>query len=362
MLYKYHFIKKHRMHKLNQHFLVFIRKIRFVSTTRSFEPSTFFAPSFLNRQGVIAPNGRENKNLTTKFKSFFDSFKKLNQPLKEEFYKLILFSKDLHLYFEDNNVDVTVLHKSNISRIIGNDSFKELMIALWDSLKTNAWEIDEHYNQFFENQLIKTCTFCGVNQLPNPLSYRSDYDHIAFKGDYPISSINLKNIAPSCSECNQKFKHSKDVFYTDEKLKVRRVFIYPFSNFIDVQIDFSHSVLPNTDITNLKGEWVIKFIPDNDFTKTWDEVFEIKSRYINEVLNVDYKTWLGEFEDELKDYGIKINNSVELKEYLKKHFDRYNKSRLQKRYIVKSSLFRYFYECDNNIFYTQLMKSINKSA
>lgn len=61
--------------------------------------------------------------------------------------------------------------------------------------KSNAWEIDAHYKDFFEDLQSKTCTFCGINQLPNPESYRADYDHIAYKGLYPISTINLKNIA-----------------------------------------------------------------------------------------------------------------------------------------------------------------------
>lgn len=232
------------------------------------------------------------------------------------------------------------------------------MSALWKSLKSTAWEIDEHYKEFFENLDNKTCTFCGINQLPNPESYRTDYDHLAYKGLYPISAINLKNIAPSCSECNSKFKLQKDILY-NEDLITRRVFNYPYENFIDVQIDFNGTILPQTVVGNDMGIWNINFIPDNDFTNTWEYIYNIKQRYINEVLNVDYKTWIGEFKKELKEFNITINNYNDIKAHFLRHSQRYNEDRLQKRYIVKSSLFRYFNSCDNEIFYNQLIAEIN---
>lgn len=358
MLYKYNFINHHKMITLNKHFLYFIRKIRNVAPDTVYDTRRFFYSTFLNEDGRISPNNRIIPSLEVAFQTFFETFKNLNQDDKDEFYNLVKLSNNIHKYFEDSNVDLRSLRRDNIFNLIGNQSFENLMSALWKSLKSTAWEIDEHYKEFFENLANKTCTFCGINQLPNPESYRTDYDHLAYKGLYPISAINLKNIAPSCSECNSKFKLQKDILY-NEDLITRRVFNYPYENFIDVQIDFNGTILPQTVVGNDMGIWNINFIPDNNFTNTWEYIYNIKQRYITEVLNVDYKTWIGEFKKELKEFNITINNYNDIKAHFLRHSQRYNEDRLQKRYIVKSSLFRYFNSCDNEIFYNQLIAEIN---
>jgi hypothetical protein len=346
------------MHKLNQHFLFFIRKIRTAKSNSNFTTTKYFHSSFLNASGRVTPNIRVNANLENKFKLFFNSYKILSQNLKDEFYSLVLMSRDFHLYFEDDNFDVRPLQRDNIRRIVGNDTFDGLMSALWDCLKTNSWEIDKHYEDVFNNMPeSKTCPFCGINQMSNPQSYRADYDHLGLKGKYPLSCINLKNIAPSCSECNQKYKHDKDVFYADTPPIIRRPYNYIFSSFIDVQVTFTGTILPYTNPLNEAGQWVVNFFPDNNITTTWDAVYEIRQRYILDVLVIDYNTWIGEFIDEVKGHGI--NTVQELKRCFIMHFKRYGKRKLQKRYIVKSSLFKHFYKCNDNVFYNQLISQIN---
>lgn len=344
---------------LNKHFLYFIRKIRNVTPRTRFVTTNFFHPSFLNNEGKITPHTKPAPKLELAFKNFFETFRSLSSSLKEEFYDLVKFSIDIHKYFDDGSKDLRALKNDNIVRIIGNDSFEQLMLLLWSSLKGNSWEIDEHYRLFFENTEIKTCAFCGINQFPNPESYRADYDHLAYRGMYPITSINLKNIAPSCSECNTKFKLQKDIFYEDDNI-TRRVSNYPYKSSIEVVINLHGTTLPHTDHgVSSKGNWVINFIPDNEFTKTWETIYELKHRYAKEVLEVDFNTWIGQFKKELRQYEIKIVDNNELKKYFNLHYERYNEDRLQKRHIVKSALFKYLNECNNVNFYNQVTKEIN---
>lgn len=358
MLYKYYFVKKHKMHKLNQHLLYFIRRIRTAKNNASFIPAKYFHADFLNKDGKIAPNRKENKSLTASFKVFFDTYKQLSQELKDEFYNIVLFSMSLPIYFGDESIDVSSLHKDNIRRIIGNETFENLMETLWNNLKTNSWEIDKHYQEFYDNlPSTKVCPFCGINQLSSPKSYRADYDHIAFKGDYPLSSINLKNIAPSCCDCNQRFKHSKNVFYKDNG--TRRSYVYPYTSYIDIELDFKGTILPNTDINNAQGRWEVSFIPYNSSVETWEYIYEIKQRYADEVLNVDYKVWIDEFEQEISNYSEKATNVEQLKAYFLKFYNRYADNKLQKRYLIKSSLFKYFSECNNNLFYNQIIRRVS---
>ncbi|GHV37843.1 hypothetical protein FACS1894179_00050 [Bacteroidia bacterium] len=337
-----------------------MRKIRCVRGNSRFSTKAFFHPDFLNKKNKIAPLGRENILLDRKFRLFFEAYKNLDQQSKNEIYNLILFSNNIHQYFENLEIDVNSIRNKNINRILGNDTLKELMDALWESLKTNAWDIDKHYEEFF-NRLpqTKTCPFCGINQLPT--NYRADYDHIAAKSIYPISAICLKNIAPSCSECNQKYKRDLDIFYekVNDDSEIRRPFNYPYSSSLNIEVNFNGTILPYTDINNFQGEWKINISPDNQAVKTWNDIYKIKNRYINDVLKVDYDTWVGEFIQELKDHKININDCHQLKKYFIKHFIRYTKNKLQKRYILKSALFKYFYKCDNVLFYNQLIQKIN---
>lgn len=335
-----------------------MRKIKNVKKNKTFIPNLYFHKTFLNSSGEIAPKGTINKDIQNKFKLFFDDFKKIDQDSKNEFYNLIIFSKDIHLYFEDDSInEVITLRSDNIKKILKSDSFKNLMDSLWKYLKSpNAWEIDKHYKEFY-NKLpnSKMCPFCGLSEISNQELFKADYDHIAYKADYPISSINLKNLAPSCSECNQKFKKAKDVFY--DNMNTRRVFIYPyvFNNSFQVQnieIDLTGSVIPNTDINNTDGEWIINILPDNYLTQSWNEIYSIKERYSR---YVKHEKWLKEFTHPLKIQNRKFTNQDELKKYLSDYKNLFNpNNNLNTEYHLKYSYFKYLENSINDVLFSQI--------
>jgi len=358
MFYRYEFIKNEKMEELNRHFLYFIRKTRVVKKGASFKPSLYFHSSFLNNAGKIAPKGKVNVEIQNKFKAFFNDFKKIDTPLKNEFYNLILKSKDIHLYFEKENIyQVSFLRNENIQRIIGTDSFKELMESLWKYLSSNnAWEIDKHYEEFHEKlPQSKMCPFCGLENLKIPILRRADYDHIALKSKYPISSINLKNIAPSCDDCNQTFKKEADVFYYDN-VNVRRLFSYPFVfdtsfQINNIEIDLVGSIIPDTDINNSKGNWIINILPVDNFTQTWDEIYSIRKRYS---LSIKHETWLDDMKKIMLLHAVKLNNHNEVKEYLNKYKNLFNPNEIKIENHLKYSYFKFLEECDNNVLYEQI--------
>lgn len=358
MLYKYEFVKHRKLRELNFHFLYFMRKIKNVSKNKSFIPNQYFHNSFLNVSGEIAPKGTVNKDIQKKFNLFFDDFKKLEQEAKDEFYNLIIFSKNIHLYFEDNSINnIIILRSENIRRILKTDSFKNLMDALWKYLKSpNSWEIDKHYQEFY-NKLpsSKMCPFCGLNEISNQELFKADYDHIAYKANYPISSINLKNLAPSCSDCNRNFKKAKDVFYYSNN--TRRVFIYPYvfnNNFQNqnIEIDLTGSIIPNTDIGNIKGNWIVNILPSNNFTQSWDEIYSIKERYS---LYVKHEKWLDELTKPLKIQNRKFTSQDELKNYLSNYKEIFNPNNtLNTEYHLKYSYFKFLENSINDLLFNQI--------
>lgn len=351
MLYKYSYVRKHKAHYLNKHLLFFLRKIKITQPNSQFIVARYFHQDF---EGRI--NDLRSKKLKMAFKSFFNSYKILDINRKVEFDNLILDSLRIEYYFEDTSRDCLPFRNENISAIIGNDSFRQLLLLLYKKLATwNMWEIDRHYLLIYnEMPSHKSCPFCGINQMQK--TYKPDYDHLAYKAKYPILAINMKNLVPMCSECNQKYKKQKDVFY---KNGLRRSFLYPYQSSIDVELDFSQSIIPETDISNQEGLWKIDFLPKNEQTETWSDVFEIESRYVNDNLIPKFDKWTyGYFIEEILEKDI--NDFYDLKVELKKYSSRFLNMKLEDSNIIWGYLFLYLAECNNIVFYQTLLHEYNK--
>lgn len=360
MLYKYQFVKHQKLRELNFHFLFFIRKIKDIKKSAKFTPSNFFHSSFLS-DGKIAPKGREHKELHNKFKAFFDAFKKLDRSKQMEFYELIVFSQDIHKYFENVSIaDIKKIQSPNIKRLFNNsDVFNQLMDTMWNYLKSpNAWEIDKHYEEFYNNLPdSKMCPFCGINKISDKDLYRSDYDHIAYKAEFPISSIDLKNITPSCSDCNSKFKTTKNVFYAFDN-NIRSQYCYPYtftSTYTDLNISFDlvGSLFPNTDSANINGIFKITISPMNDYTKTWNKIYNIEDRYVK-LLKINYMQW----NDELI-YGCNQFPSIEsLKKRINVFKKCFNPNKLRIEYHIKYAYYDYLEKSMNDILFNQINSMI----
>lgn len=355
MLYKYQFVKHQKLRELSFHFLFFMRKIKNINEKSKFTPNKIFHTSFL-KDGKVAPRGRIKKDLQDKFELFFNDFKKIDKNKKNEFYELIDLSQNIHLYFEDETISiVSKLQTKNVKNILdGSTSFNDLMDALWNYLKSpNAWEIDKHYEDFYGKlPNSKMCAFCGLNKISDKDLYRSDYDHIAFKAKYPISAINIKNIAPSCSECNSKFKTTKDVFFSFDKNKRNSIY-YPFNiknvEDLNITLDLDGTNLPNIDVNDKKGTWNINIYPDDTYSKTWDKIYRIKKRYIK-LLNINYLQW----NEELVNQCDKFADPGNLSEYIKKYKTCYNPNKLRQEYHIKYAYYDFLERSMNDIIFNQI--------
>src|SRR5262249_23475609 len=71
------------------------------------------------------------------------------------------------------------------------------------ALREKIGNIDEHYENFTQANTIGKCPFCGISDIKG-LNHtkREAYDHYLPKALYPFNSINFRNLAPACHECN----------------------------------------------------------------------------------------------------------------------------------------------------------------
>ena len=149
MLYKYQYIRKHSLHRLQKHLLFFFRKIRIVQYNTVFKiDGDYFLPEFskiLNASPTLAE----------KFKLFFNSYKKISSTQKQLFYQKVEKCQCVRCFFEDITIDCSDISKKSIQKLMHDDTLYELMQYLSKTtLKSSKWNIDGHYRQMYANMPI----------------------------------------------------------------------------------------------------------------------------------------------------------------------------------------------------------------
>lgn len=160
------------------------------------------------------------------------------------------------------------------------NKMKPLLVRFYDELISKKEKLDYYKKLIENNNNFKFCPCCGLTPIESPEShYREDNDHFLPKANYPFAVVNFSNLPPLCSKCNKKCKSTKNPFEN------RRKAFYAFKELanefeISVEIDnrdeIDYSVLNNDEIR-------ITFNNDPEKVATWDWLFEIKSRYNEEI-------------------------------------------------------------------------------
>jgi hypothetical protein len=207
----------------------------------------------------------------------------------------------LHLARYD---DIEPLHEELSKKIA--DLFKRLY---WDrlldlaALRQKIGDIGDHYMSFMGTNTIGKCPFCGIGDVKGVYHTKKEaYDHYLPKGQYPFNSINFRNLAPACHECNSSYKLGKDPVKTATG---RRRAFYPYANpghSIDIKID-----LKKADVEHLSPDNIeIQYGPAelNEEIETWKDVYSIDERYRAKCCGEnDGKYWLAQVLDEWQEDG-----------------------------------------------------------
>lgn len=166
------------------------------------------------------------------------------------------------------------------------------------ALRAKIGAIDDHYQAFVTANKAGKCPFCGIGDIKGVhASKREAYDHYLPKALYPFNSINFRNLAPACHECNSTYKLSKDPAHSATG---RRKAFYPYTATpyaIELQVTLQHS-----DIEKLTPADVnLQFGPAalDEKIDTWKDVYGIEERYKAKFCaENDGKYWLTQVFDE----------------------------------------------------------------
>ncbi|WP_323845385.1 hypothetical protein [Microbulbifer magnicolonia] len=169
------------------------------------------------------------------------------------------------------------------------------------ALRDKIGKIDDHYQTFVQTNKAGKCPFCGIGDIKGTHhSKREAYDHYLPKALYPFNSINFRNLAPTCHECNSTYKLKKDPARNPAG---RRKAFYPFASVtytIDIQVALQHF-----NIARLKPDEVqMQFGPAavTEEIETWKDVYGIEERYKAKFCGEnDGRYWLIQVLDEWED-------------------------------------------------------------
>lgn len=244
-------------------------------------------------------------------KAIYDLFASLSPQEIDQFKQWYLGNNDLEKVCANDPAtylarytDIAVNHQDLATQL--GTFFKGLysssLLGL-AALRAKIGDINDHYQTFVQANKTGKCPFCGISEFKGENhSKREAYDHYLPKALYPFNSINFRNLAPACHECNSTYKLGKDPAHNATG---RRKAFYPFAaavQAIDIQVALQHS-----DIENLKPADVqMQFGPAAfaEEIETWNEVYGVEERYKAKLCaEHDGKYWLTQVLQECQAYG-----------------------------------------------------------
>jgi hypothetical protein len=228
-----------------------------------------------------------------------------------------------------------------------NKEIKELFEFAFDLLKDLGTR-DKHYEVIYQSLSERACPFCRIDSLSSPKSPREDYDHYIVKSIYPFAAANLLNLAPACKKCNQTYKTTKNILKKDDGSRRSSFFPY-FAPYTQPELSLKRSQ-PFGVIDARKPDWEIEFNPSTQETETWNEVFDIKRRYIDDVLDPEYEKWLECFFKWSKaKHKIQAGTVDEIKSAIFDFIDDVKLIGISGKDFLKPLVFEMIYEhCSNN--------------
>ncbi|WP_111979690.1 hypothetical protein [Algibacillus agarilyticus] len=220
-----------------------------------------------------------------KYRGLFNSLQAAGNDTKLQLFEAMRDNQDLQLLF--------AAPQRNLFDFMSEPCFtalKTLCTHLYCSTKgldaviaAGCSDIKAHFNAYRAQAVNgNICKACGMEKLapfraevPDGEQWRADYDHQLCKSKYPIFAVHPDNLIPLCDVCNQDAKKAKDLF--KHKNGTERLAFYPYTegakDLIDIVIDNLRDPEPTITVN-----WNTQDAALRDKLKTWDEVYEIRSR------------------------------------------------------------------------------------
>ena len=202
---------------------------------------------------------------------------------------------------------------------------------------------DQHYHKIYKSIPSRVCPFCGYAKLSSPKSKREALDHYLLKDSYPFAGINLRNLVPTCHRCNSQYKLTKNILYKDIGNKIRRKAFDPYNHNVMIHLSLDNSE-PFAGEKGLMREplpkWKVEFTPMSEEIETWDDVYCISDRYINDFLDAEFKSWLDMFSRSYQKSEETQDSDQDLINAIRIHAENFEIAGFGEEAFLKAAVFR----------------------
>lgn len=234
---------------------------------------------------------RQRTGLRPKLEEFWASYEQLLGHEKTTIRDAIARQTDLPSVYSDNNPCPCVADLPDQIGVRSRELFDYLFSQLTAIRDGEKCLRDIQYAAIYESG-IRICPFCGLNYFRAPGAPRHALDHLMDKPRYPFSAADLRNLPPTCDECNSKFKYRNDILHRADG--TRRRCSDPYSGPV-----YSVS-LTASEFIEVGGRklprWEVELVGiENEQAETWDAVYQVKTRYCRDVLDADFLSWIQHF-------------------------------------------------------------------
>jgi len=309
MLLPYKYIETPH-HFLNDNLIAFFNRIEFETSDYS---HTFFEADFYNN--IVC---HHRKILEAPLKGIYEVIKEWQQYKRSDFCKRIRESNDIELIckrklnpLKIDDIDKEITDVVDIKKLF-SDLYKQVLYGNHCSILYGSMQ--EHFKLFKsdENEIFK-CPICGLIPQNSKEEKKEDYDHLLPYTIYPFSSVNFKNLAPICVDCNSDYKEDKNVLDNAGK----KIFFY---------YDSSHSGININAKLDSEKDYRFSFsylTADNreEEIESWDSIFGITDRYVKRAKGKAHN-WYKHYWEFLKDPTYE---AIELDVKKKMYFSIYKK-------------------------------------
>lgn len=349
MLYTYPKFNSHISFRLNRNIIYFFVKLRQVNSNTVLNFNDYFSKDFAK---FISNN--KQATLRQLFTIFFDTFKVLPQIDRNDVISKFFSAQRIETILDDNTINCTDYLLGNLPISLRVPS-RNLFEYLFTTTINSYGKIKEHYKLIFDSIESNICPFCGIELLNNPSIIRQDYDHLMKQSTYVFTSVNMANLAPTGTECNRINKQAIDSVYHNG---TRSVFNSPYIRNYNIRISLIGSTPPTTIDGN--GNWIINISPNNDYTRQWAYVYNIKTRYTDNVLQKFYKNWLKQLKVYLENRNLTpIDVNTLENELLSESNTLINNPTTSLANVIKGAFFEFLAQHQDIAYKTSIINYIN---
>ncbi|MEH1869556.1 MAG: hypothetical protein V7K69_31800 [Nostoc sp.] len=155
---------------------------------------------------------------------------------------------------------------------------------------------DKHYDIIYKSIPSRVCPFCGCEGFDALGSRREALDHYLLKDSYPFAAANLRNLVPMGYKCNSQYKHTKNILYKDNQTRRKSFDPYNYQGVVKISLNNSQPFAGGIGRTGERlPKWEIDFSCASEEITTWDDIFHVRERYIRDVLDAEFNSWLDIF-------------------------------------------------------------------